>query len=129
MKTLIVCLALSLSCYSHARQYVQCSYQTTFDSLVLNLNDNQPTLYLTNGVHLPDEDRISILKNVELVSEDANTLIYESNDDSTRERIYFPKQQLGRASQYFTVELELENFENREFSRRSFSCFSSIYAD
>jgi hypothetical protein len=127
-KSLLMALILT-SFNAQARQYVQCSYQTTFDSIVLNLNDQQPTLFLTNGVHLPDTDRIHVLKNVNLIDETDEALIYESRDDRTRERVYFPKAEYGRASQFLELDLELEGLTTGELSRRTYSCFSSIYED
>lgn len=107
---------------AHARQYIQCAHPNSWDRAVINLDGDRSTLFMTNGVHLPDE--IRVLKKLYFVDVVDDVHVFETKGDVT-EKIYLPTENFGRASSFFYVELELTK---GSYSQTvEMSCFSIIY--
>lgn len=118
----ILTLVLFVSLTAQARQYIQCSSSNiySFDGLVINLNEDQSTLFMTNGVHLPDEDRVDLLMNLNLSSQNQNNYLFKVEDDSILE---IPASVIGQYSNSFSVYLIQDSYSQQYY------CFSAIYND
>ena len=130
MKAVVLVLLISLS--ASARQYMQCAPVGdiySFDRIVINLNDTQSTLFLTNGVHLPDADRIETLKKINYSGEQGQFTIYKSQSEQTQEILEIPTQIIGEYSNYFKVLFTVVKSSNGAKLTKEFSCFSAIYND
>lgn len=112
-----------------ARQYIQCASPINDERLVVNLNDHQSTLFMTNGVHLPDSDRIAILKNINLFKKTQDFTFYRSINHSTEEIVRIPNEFIGEYTNYFKVSLAITKLSNNYTFNREYSCFSAIYND
>lgn len=120
MKISILILLVTLS--AQARQYIQCSSSDvySFDGLVINLNDVQSTLFVTNGVHLPDEDRVDLLLNLKFVSKSEDSHVYATEDKVS---IEIPTSIIGEYSNSFSVFLTKNSY------TKEYLCYSAIYND
>jgi hypothetical protein len=120
MKLSILIILLSLS--AQARQYIQCSSSDvySFDGLVINLNNEQSTLFKTNGVHLPDEDREEYLLDLNFVSKTVDVYTYETED---KVKLEVPTSVIGEYSNSFSV------FLSKGSHSKEYYCFSAIYND
>lgn len=127
MRILLCLLALSLYITVEARQYIQCSQIDSFESVVVNLNGEQSTLFLTQGVHLPDG--VNVLKSIKKLEENDEFDIYHSidQDSAILERIFIPVEIIDTASNYFNIVIEFINLETDFSMDVEYSCFSSIY--
>ncbi|MCT4641363.1 MAG: hypothetical protein N4A33_03630 [Bacteriovoracaceae bacterium] len=131
MKAILLILLLICS-NAFSRQYIQCRAHNTphsFDSIVINLNTNDSTLYITNGVHLPDTDRVSILKQLSFVEIKDEYHLFQANDGKTQEMIAIRAQDIGVASSYFEVEMKITKLSNNDSMTKVYGCFSSLYED
>lgn len=127
MKISIFLITLLCSQLSFARQYIQCADHHSWDRAVINLDGERSTLFMTNGVHLPDEVRV--LKKLNLVEQNEFSVTYATNEGSIIDRVYIPLLVLNRASQSFEVDMEHINTQNNYSQTRQMGCFSSIYND
>lgn len=130
MKAVVLVLLISLS--ASARQYMQCSPVGdiySFDRIVINLNDTQSTLFITNGVHLPDSDRIEKLKKINFAGNQGEFTIYKSQNEQTQEILKIPTEIIGEYSNYFKVLFTVVKRSNGAELKKEFSCFSAIYND
>jgi len=116
---------------AHARQYIQCAADGTFDRMVVNLNGSRSTLFLTDGVHNPDEMRI--LKRIQEVEGTATHAVFESlpmnEQDDVLDRVMIPREWIGKASNSFDIEFQMIERSTGRMGTYSFSCFSSLYQD
>ncbi len=128
MKSLIIILAITLSSSAFARQYIQCGDRTSWGGAVINLNGENSTLFMTNGVHLPDEDRIDMLKDLFLDSQDATHMIY-TTEGRIKDFVKVPNEVIGKYSSSFEVIVGHLNTENGYTRERVMYCFSAIYND
>jgi hypothetical protein len=129
MKAVVLILLISLS--ASARQYIQCASGDvhSFDGLVINLNDKQSTLFITNGVHLPDQDRIEELKKISFIGVEGKYNLYQAQDEKTKEVLRVPTDVVGEYSNYFKVLFSVVKLPNGSEYRKDYSCFSAIYND
>ncbi len=122
MKTLLIALLLSTA--ASARQYIQCADSNSWDRTVINLDGENSTLFMTTGVHDPDELRI--LKDLDFVGTDESFTTYKTAG-VIEETVVIPNESIGVASSYFEVEITLKNTQNQAQRTRSVGCFSSIH--
>jgi hypothetical protein len=116
--TLIALLTFSIPAFS--RQYIQCGARDSFNGAVINLDGENSSLFMTNGVHLPDEDRSELLKELVFHSEDSQFQNHITTGDSPI-MVSIPQSVIGKYSRSFTV-----LFSN---SNGVMYCFSAIYND
>lgn len=128
MKLMII-FGLLLSSSAFARQYIQCADSNSFERAVINLNDNQSTLFMTNGVHLPDEQRVEVLKDLNEVNTDENFTTFETNLGNVQDILKIPTAIIGEFSSYFQVELTHKRIDSGYERSRVMSCYSAIYED
>ena len=126
MKSLFVLFALIISSAAQARQYIQCAEDNTFNRVVINLDGEKSTLFITNGVHFPDEERI--VKQLRYIETQNNFAIYGTNEGSTKETIYIPINKLNVASSNFQVTIQVDEMLKSAFYEVDLSCFSSIHS-
>lgn len=129
MKSVILLFSIVLSSSAFARQYIQCGDSTSWDGAVINLDGENSTLFMTNGVHLPDEDRIEMLKDLFFESEDSTHIIYITNEGTIKETVKIPREIIGKYSNGFEVILGHLNTENGYKLEHVMYCFSAIYND
>ncbi len=129
MRIQLIILLLIISPLSMARQYIQCSVSDSWDRAVINLNHQQPTLYMTNGVHLPDGCQISTLKDLFWINNSENHAHYETKEGQVIELIAIPLNVLGRALSFFEVDFTHLRIDASYQYSRKMQCFSSIHAD
>lgn len=125
MKYLLVLLTVFAS-EAFSRQYIQCSDYNSWDRVVVNLDGEKSTLFMTNGVHLPPEDQIRILKDLKKYSETATEEVYKTSGE-TIDTVIVPKEHIGVASSYFEITLKHENVVRNLSRERQMGCFSSIH--
>jgi hypothetical protein len=94
--------------------------------MVINLNGDESTLFMTTGVH--DPDALNILKPLKLVDMTSTHHVFETEGE-IKEQIALLNEDFGRASQYFSVLMTLINTNSGESKSREMGCFSSIYED
>lgn len=120
---MVAMILFSFSAFS--RQYIQCQVVDSWDGAIINLDGEDSTLFLTTGVHLPDE--IRVLKNLAYDSEDEKFVTYVTNEGPTKDSVSIPKSILGKHAQNFSVYFNHSNAEmDIEFGREMI-CFSAIY--
>jgi hypothetical protein len=128
MKIAFFLIITLISFNTFARQYIQCSaLDNSTDRAVINLNSKQSTLFMTNGVHLPDELRI--LKNISYLKTENEMVIYQAKDHLTQELVFIPTEYINVATNYMEVELQLINLANNHSVKIPMICFSAIYQD
>lgn len=125
MKVFAIIALIIFSTTSYARQYIQCSEDSTTNRIVINLNDEQSTLFLTNGVHLPDSQRA--LKNLYYLSTQDHYVLYETDEGNSKETVFIPKDKIGVISNSFKVKLQSELVLKTTVYEVELSCFSNIF--
>lgn len=125
MKLLVITLAFFT--FSHARQYIQCAHPQTWDRMVINLDGEESSLFLTNGVHLPDEMRV--LKDLYQQSVGDDFHVYETRLGPVKDEVIIETQYIDRALSYFPVQFKMTHIERNYSQSFELSCFSSIYND
>ena len=128
MKKLLL-IALLVSNVVWSRQYIQCSRHDSFDGMVINLNDVQSTLFMTNGVHLPPGDELRVLKDLFFSHEESGYHYYETEGDNVVETVQIPSEIIGEYSRSFNVDLTMTRLDSGYQQTSQFSCFSAIYQD
>lgn len=121
-------MAITFTSSAFARQYIQCGDRTSWDGAVINLNGENSTLFMTNGVHLPDEDRVDMLKDLFFDSQDENHMIY-TTEGKIKDFVKVPVEVIGKYSSSFEVIMGHLNTENGYTRERVMYCFSAIYND
>lgn len=124
MKFLALALLL-IAGTAQARQYIQCAHYDTWDRAVINLNGDKSTLFMTSGVHNPDETRV--LKKLYFVSNDGRFAAFETRQGEVKEVVYIPSSHIGIASQAFEVTMEMSSPSHK--TSFEMGCFSAIYED
>jgi hypothetical protein len=125
MKILILLLVSTLSMPAFSRVYIQCADSNSWDRAVINLNQDQSTLFMTNGVHLPDE--IRVLKDLNLIFESQTQLIYETSEGNIKDKVFIPLEQMQANPNYFTVKIEHTKTNSGYTQSRIMGCFSSVH--
>ena len=123
MKILI--LLITLSTLAFGRQYIQCAHSNTWDRTVINLDGDQSTLFLTTGVHDPNELRI--LKDLYLQSKGDDFTVFETRDGLIKEEVEIENQYLDRALDYFPVTFSMTKVDSGYSQTFELGCFSSIH--
>lgn len=108
-----------------ARQYIQCSNPNTWERFVINLDGDESTFFATNGVHLPDEQRI--LKDLFFERSDNDFTYFVTSSSATKETIIISNDYLNRALSYFVLDLVIRFNTSHEEKIFTLNCFSSIY--
>ena len=130
MKNIFIALTLiTLSSSAFARQYIQCGDSNSWDGAVINLNGENSTLFMTNGVHLPDEDRVDMLKSLYFKGEDNSHAIYETDQGKIKDYVKVPLEVIGKYSSSFEVIMGHLNTDSGYTHERVMYCFSAIYND
>lgn len=127
MKTILLVALMAISVPAFSRQYIQCGDSDSWDRAVVNLNGDESTLFMTTGVHDPDELRI--LKDLNFDSETATEVIYRTNDGPVVEYVSIPLEAIGVYSNYLVVTISHTNTSSGYTQSRQMSCFSAIYND
>jgi hypothetical protein len=127
MKILALLTVITFSLPAFSRIYIQCADSNSWDRAVINLNGDQSTLFMTNGVHLPDE--IRVLKDLSLVSESTQELVYETTDGNIKDVVFIPVEDMQSSPNYFMVDLQHTRISSGYSQTRSMSCFSSTHND
>jgi hypothetical protein len=125
MKLLFVLIALTAAT-AHARQYIQCSDAQSWDRMVINLDGDDSTLFMTTG--LQDPDALNILKPLKLVDVTSSHHFFKTEGD-IQELIQITSSDLGVASQYFDIMITYTNVISGQTSTKQMGCFSSLYLD
>lgn len=126
MKKLVL-LFLLLSNLVHARQYIQCEDTDSWDHAVINLNNENSTLFLTNRVDAPDEDRIKVLKKLYFEQNTSDHAIFVTKEGEVEDIVKIPLNILNKYSQNFKIILGHKNIESDYSYEREMICFSAIY--
>lgn len=127
VKASIFLISLLLSSSVFARQYIQCGDRNSWDGAVINLDEDNSTLFMTNGVHLPDEDRVEMLKDLFFDSKDQTHSTFITNQGKIKDYVKVPNNKLGKYSSSFEVIMGHLNTENNYSYERVMYCFSAIY--
>lgn len=130
MKKLALIFALlTFSSMSFARQYIQCASldANSWDRMVINLNGDKSTLFMTNGVHLPDE--IRVLKELVYAETNETSTIYKTQDSPIIETITIPNEFINVYSSYFLVNVNMERVSDGYSQNFDVSCYSALYDD
>lgn len=128
MKRLAFILALlTFSSLSFARQYIQCSSlnPNSWDRMVINLNGENSTLFMTNGVHQPDE--IRVLKQLFYIETNETSTIYKTQDTHVIETVTIPNEFINVYSNYFLVNINMERVSDGISRNFDVSCYSALY--
>ena len=127
MKLIILITIFTFSIPAFSRQYIQCGDTNSYDGTVINLDGENSTLYMTNGVHLPDADRISRLKSLIFHSQNDHFVNYTTAEGKILDTVSIPAHIIGEYSNSFAVTMSHLNTENGYASERVMYCFSAIY--
>lgn len=126
MKIMII-FGLLLSTSVFARQYIQCADHNNFERAVVNLDGEQSTLFMTNGVHLPDEQRVEILKGLKQVSSNEDVTIFKTSEGNVEDTVTVPTEIIGEYSNYFKVEFTHTRIDSGYSRSREMICYSALY--
>jgi hypothetical protein len=118
-------ILLTLSTLAFGRQYIQCAHSNSWDRMVINLDGEASTLFLTTGVHDPNELRV--LKDLYLQSEGDDFTVYETRDGAVKEEVEIENQYLNRALGYFPVTFTMTKVDTGYSQTFELGCFSSIH--
>jgi hypothetical protein len=127
VQILVITLLLFTSSLSHARQYIQCAHDNSWDRVVINLQGEKSTLFMTDGVHNPHE--IRILKPLFFVDNDGSVAAYETNQGKVKEVVLIPAAKLGVPSRLFEVIMRMQSHSGDHYAEFKLGCFSAIYPD
>ena len=119
-------ILLSLSISAHARTYIQCnSYEFEDIRMVLSIKGFQGTMFITNGVHLPNERRQ--VRKIWQTRTTTDYKIYESRENQgTNFELHIPKNAIETYNNNFDVfAFPVSDKANNE--RLVFSCFNNIF--
>ena len=110
-----------ISSNAYSRTYIQCSSITSdSDFIVLNINDTQSTIFMTNGVHRQDEVRL--VQNIYLEEVNDDYYLYLSeNVDNIVEYISIPSNAINEFNSNFKVIITKNNMDT------TFSCFNNLF--
>jgi hypothetical protein len=127
MKAFFALCALTLSTASFAHQYIQCASLdvNSWDRAVINLDGPKSTLFMTTGVHDPNELRI--LKPISLLSVVGDKTIYQAKDQYSVETITLPTAIIGQYSSDFLVTIDFDAVSGNVQMSQEMSCYSAIY--
>ncbi|MGB0452823.1 MAG: hypothetical protein ACPGJV_03840 [Bacteriovoracaceae bacterium] len=127
MKIMLFAIVTLLSQIAQARQYIQCADKNSWDRSVVNLDGQASTLFMTNGVHLPDNERVEVLKDLFYKETTQTHEIYITAGHRVIETVKVPLSVIGKSTSNFPV--EMGHFDTKyNYSRtRVLYCFSSIY--
>lgn len=123
--TLLLCVLFSSA--ASARQYIQCADTHSWDRAVVNLDGENSSLFMTNGVHIPDEVRV--LKKLFWVEEVGDKVKYATNEGKVIEELLIPQDVIGKYSSYFEIQMTLSYRDNSYARTKNMACFSAIYED
>ena len=126
MKKIIGMILLSLSISAHARTYIQCNSHEYDDiRMVLSIKGFQGTMFITNGVHLPDERRQ--VRKIWQTRTTNEFKIYESRENQGKNfELHIPKNAIETYNNNFDVfAFPVSKKANNE--RLMFSCFNNIF--
>lgn len=126
---LIAVIALTFSTLSFGRQYIQCSSLdiNSWDRMVINLNGDKSTLFMTDGVHRDDETRV--LKKIQYIETTATHTIYQSQDAYSIETVAIPNEYINVYASGFFVDVSLKQVGTNYGMEFQVSCFSALYDD
>lgn len=124
MKLCLLAL-ITMAFSAQARQYIQCASLDSWDRSVINLDGDESTLFMTNGVHLPDSVRV--LKDLDFQYADDGHHVYSTSGPVIVETIKIPIEIIDQRSQAFEVEFELRRLSDGYTRSFKQSCFSAIY--
>jgi hypothetical protein len=122
MKYLTIVLLIT-ALNASARQYIQCAVSDSFDRAVINLDGENSTLFMTTGVHDPNE--IRVLKKLRLDEVTTTHHFYISHDQNSTETLMIPNEIIGEYASSFVVNFNHER-NDYQFSRDMY-CYSAIY--
>lgn len=136
MRQLFVVLTIFLSVNAFAkRQYIQCGLANRpmeTVGVVINLDGEDSTLYITNGYQTVDEVEFT-LKELKKVGEVDGRVKFETGIvkirglGNTKETIFIDKINIDLASQYLEVTMITKDLETEYELEVLLSCFSSIH--
>jgi hypothetical protein len=129
MKASIVFLLFLVTSTAFARQYIQCSDLDSWDRAVVNLNGDASTLFMTNGVHLPDDEQINVLKALYFSENTTTHAVFVTDEGSVKDIIKVPLKAIGQYSSYVEVIFAHQNINSGYTYERVMYCFSAIYND
>lgn len=129
MKSFFTLLILISSTQLFARQYIQCGTTNSWDGAVINLDGENSTLFMTNGVHLPDEDRVDVLKDLHFDHNSETHAVFVTDTEDVQEVVHVPLSVIGKYSQSFAVTMEHIRLSDGYSYAREMYCFSAIYED
>lgn len=121
----IFLIALSLFTFTHARQYIQCAHPHTWDRMVINLDGEQSKLFLTTGVHQPDEMRV--VKKLSLQTSGEDFSIFVTNEGPVIDEVMIQNEYLNRALRYFTIDFKMTQRGSNYSQSFELGCFSSLH--
>ncbi len=127
MKIFIIVAIFILSFPAFSRQYIQCSTYDSWDGVVINLDGDKSTLFMTNGVHLPNE--IRILKDLYFDYEDELYVHYSTNEGPILDKVSVPQEVIGKTVKKFFVKFSHVSQRDRYAYGREMVCYSSIHDD
>ena len=136
MRQMLVVLSILLSVNAFAkRQYIQCGIANSPNDtmgVVINLDGDSSTLYITNGFKFVDTVDFT-LKELHKVGEVDDQVKFETGKvkihglGNTKETIFINKINIELATQYLEVTMITKNLDNDYEQEITLSCFSSIY--
>ncbi|MEX0799342.1 MAG: hypothetical protein WEB87_04085 [Bacteriovoracaceae bacterium] len=118
-------LVIAFAGLVHGRQYIQCAAYDSWDRAVINLDGKNSTLFLTNGVHRPDEVRV--LKNLFHIETNDSRALFETRGSKVVDMVRIPLEFLDVRASNFEVVIGHRNMRSGYESERTLSCFSAIY--
>lgn len=130
-KLAFILLALTFSGLSYGRQYIQCGSldANSWDRMVINLNGEESTLFMTNGVHLPPNEEIRVLKKLVYVETTETSTIYTATDANVIETVTIPNEFINVYSNFFLVNINMERISDGYARNFDVSCYSALYDD
>ena len=126
MKTLLFFfIGTLISIKVYPRQYIQCAEDNSFNRIVVNLNGDQSTLFMTNGVHIPGHDRK--VYNIQLFDESSTFITYKSISSNNNYYIMIPRTRINTASRLFYITFSKLTVDESLVFEKKLGCFSSIH--
>ena len=127
MKTLIItAILITLSFTASARTYIQCN-SNDFDDIrmVLNLTGNTGTMFITNGVHRPNEGR-QVRRMTYSGDVEVHKVFNTIENNTTNFELHIPHNAIETYNNNFDVyAFPMSKKANNE--RLVFSCFNNIF--
>lgn len=124
MRIILISIISLISFSVFSRQYIQCAFEDSWNRMVVNLDGDQSTLFLTNGLHLPDAR--NMLRPLKFENQYSDQTTFRTEGEIYH-RLIINNEDLNVAKSYFTLDILFFDTVKDISEKFTVGCFSSVY--